>query len=83
MDRLAEVDARFKLENFVDKVLAADIEHPNTDLFNRIFDLLDVLRNDASIDSANPQINLNASNNGDLMSNAHSRRSNHLARIPT
>ena len=56
MDRLAEVDARFKLEDFVERVIAADIEHPNTDLFNRIFDLLDVLRNDASIDSANNNI---------------------------
>lgn len=53
MDRLAEVDTRFKLESFVDKVIAADIEHPNSDLFNRIFDLLDVLRNDFSIDSIN------------------------------
>ena len=52
LDRLAEIDTRFKLENFVDKVIAADMEHPNNDLFNRIFDLLDVLRNDASIDSA-------------------------------
>ena len=51
-DRLAEIDARFKLEDFVDRVISTDMEHTNTDLFNRIFDLLDVLRNDASFDSA-------------------------------
>ena len=53
LDRLAEVDARFKLESFVDRVIASEVDHANSDLFNRIFDLLDVLRNDASIDSAN------------------------------
>ena len=52
MDRLVEIDTRFELENFVDRVIAADMNHTNTDLFNRIFDLLEVLRNDTSIDSA-------------------------------
>ena len=52
MDRLVEIDTRFELENFVDRVIAADMNHANTDLFNRIFDLLEVLRNDTSIDSA-------------------------------
>ena len=58
LDKLAEIDTRFKLEKFVDKVIAADVEHPNSDLFNRIFDLLDVLRNDNSFESASPTLNI-------------------------
>ena len=94
LDRLAEIDSRFRLENFVDKVIATEIEHPNTDLFNRIFDLLDVLRNDASIDSANIN-NIQVkelSNRDDILSNQNiaSKRSNgnfthksQIMRIPT
>ena len=44
LEHLAEVDERFKLETFIDNVIAAEENHLNQDLFNRIFDLLDVLR---------------------------------------
>ena len=58
-DKLAEVDTRFQLEMFVDDVIAAEAEHPNSDLFNRAFDLLDVLRNDHSLESVNKAENDN------------------------
>ena len=69
MDRLAEIDSRFRLENFVDKVIAADSEHRNSDLFNRIFDLLEVVRNDNSgeapvADSTNNDMSLNVGGAG-------------------
>jgi len=69
---------RFKLENFVDKVIAAEEEHRNSDLFNRIFDLLDVLRNDNSIDSANPNINMALT-----PQNEKSHRFSQMQRIPS
>ena len=69
LDKLAEIDTRFKLEKFVDKVIAADVEHPNSDLFNRIFDLLDVLRNDNSLESANPMITIPSRNGASDLKN--------------
>lgn len=50
LDRVAEIDSRFNLEWLIDQILAADQNHANSDLFNRIFDLLDVLREDHSIE---------------------------------
>ena len=58
------MDARFQLEAFVDDVIAAEAEHPNTELFNRAFDLLDVLRNDHSLESYHKVENDNAQPNG-------------------
>ena len=49
MDRLAEIDNRFKFLNFVESVGDTDAEHKNSDLFNRIFDLLEVIRTDSSM----------------------------------
>ena len=34
----------------MDKVIAAEVDHSNADLFNRIFDLMEVLRNDQSFE---------------------------------
>ena len=59
------------------------MEHANTDLFNRIFDLLDVLRNDASFDSAaqvQNQQNHAANVSQDATSNGLSKRSGPLIR---
>ena len=51
LDKLSDIDRKFNFETFVDKVLAVDTEHVNTELFNRIFDLMDVLKDDNSIES--------------------------------
>ena len=49
--KLSDTDKKFNFESFVDKVLALGQDHANTDEFNRIFDLMDVLRNDHSIET--------------------------------
>ena len=51
LDRVAEIDKKFNFEKFIDQALAAEVEHVNSDLFNRIFSLLDFLKEDKSIDS--------------------------------
>ena len=81
MDRLAEIDYRFKLETFVDRVLDADANHPNSDLFNRVLDLLDVLRDDnESADISRNMKSISPRSNSQVP--LASRRSQ-LARIPT
>ena len=51
LDKLCNVDKKFNFETFVDKVLSVDSEHCNSDMFNRIFDLMEVLRDDKSIET--------------------------------
>ena len=51
LDKVAEIDKKFNFEKFIDQALAAEVEHVNSDLFNRIFSLLDFLKEDKSIDS--------------------------------
>ena len=51
LDRVAETDKKFNFESIIDKALAAEVEHVNSEFFTRIFNLLDFLREDKSIDS--------------------------------
>ena len=50
LDKLTDIDKKFNFETFVDKVLAAEVEHANSEIFTRIFTLMDVLRNDESLE---------------------------------
>ena len=46
LDKLSSTDKKFNFETFVDKVLEVGQDHANNDMFNRIFDLMEVLRDD-------------------------------------
>ena len=51
LDRVEQTDKKYNFEAIIDKALAAEVEHPNSELFSKIFNLLDALREDKSIDS--------------------------------
>ena len=46
LDKLSSTDKKFNFETFVDRVLEVGQDHENNDMFNRIFDLMEVLRDD-------------------------------------
>ena len=46
LDKLSTTDKKFNFETFVDKVLDVGPDHANNEIFNRIFDLMEVLRDD-------------------------------------
>ena len=55
LDKLSTADKKFNFETFVDKVLELGQDHENNEMFNRIFDLMEVLRNDDLIEKEEEQ----------------------------